>query len=513
MSSSATVAPPSSAPIGNLATLRSEQLCVGHILRIRRGEEFPVDCVLLRSSHLDGSAYINTANLDGEAAPKAKLCPSETMDLTPSDLLHLRGFAQIDPPTASLYSFSGRMQLDFTLAPSVISATRSGGAVPPSQSSPHGGAMSTSAALVSAASSSSDPLAAFADVTIPLSDKQLLLRGAKLVNTDYVFALTIATGPDTKLILNRSVKQTKFPSFEKQMNRMIVVSVVLNAMVCILLACYFYWNTTTVKWSANFLPQVTSLRVKSGSDWGLAFVTLYILFSWMIPQSLYVTVELVKLGQSIFINIDQELTVWEEQHPELEEPAHSPPTHEHPVLAESSEHPQFPPAASASSASSSASSAAVSTPAAGPATAVSISPNSHAPTRQQLFASVKAASLNEELALVQCICTDKTGTLTRNIMEMSSFACGGLSFLDSITEGQLSMYDLVQMAFHEIYRSFLLSFFFSGFLFLLPWEGGTTSEIISILSLTRTFFLLHPHSCRWSPITLHDCDGPHDSTH
>ena len=51
-------------------------------------------------------------------------------------------------------------------------------------------------------------------------------------------------------------------------------------------------------------------------------------------------------------------------------------------------------------------------------------------------AIVQQSGLNEELGMVQYIFSDKTGTLTQNIMEFQKFSCGGISYGTS-TPGEI----------------------------------------------------------------------------
>ena len=49
-------------------------------------------------------------------------------------------------------------------------------------------------------------------------------------------------------------------------------------------------------------------------------------------------------------------------------------------------------------------------------------------TEKDLPASVQSSNLNEELGMVHQIFSDKTGTLTQNIMEFKMFSAGSITY-------------------------------------------------------------------------------------
>ena len=96
-----------------LTPVTSKDILVGNFLKIRRGEEFPADILLLASSNSDATAYVNTANLDGEAVPKVRNAPQATLHAnTPEKLLTLRGQVKAEAANASLYQFQGRIEME-----------------------------------------------------------------------------------------------------------------------------------------------------------------------------------------------------------------------------------------------------------------------------------------------------------------------------------------------------------------------------------------------------------------
>ena len=132
------------------------RLLLCDILRVENSSFFPADLILLASSEPQGMCYIETANLDGETNLKirsALVCTSELTD--PLDLAKMTGQVEAEQPNRHLYEFAGNIDLgNQQEAPTPVSAT------------------------------------------------QLLLRGARLRNTAWVYGLVVYTGHESKLLMN-----------------------------------------------------------------------------------------------------------------------------------------------------------------------------------------------------------------------------------------------------------------------------------------------------------------------
>ncbi len=126
---------------------------VGDIVRLESNDVFPADLILLSSSEPDGLCYIETSNLDGETNLKIKQANPVTANfITPTSASNISGFLRSEQPNNSLYTYEGTL---------IIS-----------------------------------------NKEIPLDPSQMLLRGAQLRNTAWMYGLVIFTGHETKLMRN-----------------------------------------------------------------------------------------------------------------------------------------------------------------------------------------------------------------------------------------------------------------------------------------------------------------------
>ncbi|OWM75840.1 hypothetical protein CDL15_Pgr009484 [Punica granatum] len=254
-----------------------KNLKVGEIVKVNKDEFFPADLLLLSSSYDDAICYVETMNLDGETNLKVKQGLEATSSLhTDSSFQDFKALVKCEDPNANLYSFVGSME--------------------------------------------------FQDNQYPLSPQQLLLRDSKLRNTDYIFGAVIFTGHDTKVMQNSTDPPSKRSKIEKKMDLIIyVLFLILFSMSFIGSILFGIWtkedyhNGKMKRWYLR--PDSSTVFFDPGRAPMAAvyhFLTGLMLFNYFIPISLYVSIEVVKVLQTIFIN--QDILMYYE---ETDRPAHA----------------------------------------------------------------------------------------------------------------------------------------------------------------------------------------------
>ncbi|KAM8884345.1 phospholipid-transporting ATPase IF isoform 1-T1 [Synchiropus picturatus] len=249
---------------GGLVQTRSKNIRVGDIVRVAKDETFPVDLVLLSSDRADGTCHVTTASLDGETNLKTHLSVPETsVCQSVSRLESLLAVVECQQPEADLYRFVGR-----------ITVTQQG-----------------------------------EEIVRPLGPENLLLRGARLKNTKEIFGVAVYTGMESKMALNYKCKSQKRSAVEKSMNSFLIIYlVILLAEAGLSTVLKYAWQAQD-NWREPFYNQMTEQERNSSpilkfiSDF-LAFLVLY---NFIIPISLYVTVEMQKFLGSFFIGWDLDL--------------------------------------------------------------------------------------------------------------------------------------------------------------------------------------------------------------
>ncbi|XWS40739.1 hypothetical protein CRYUN_Cryun17cG0021400 [Craigia yunnanensis] len=254
-----------------------KNLRVGDLVKVHTDEYFPADLLLLSSSYEEGICYVETMNLDGETNLKLKHALAVTSSLCDVETLkEFRAMIKCEDPNEHLFSFIGTLYYDCQ--------------------------------------------------QYPLSPKQILLRDSKLKNTDYIYGVVIFTGHDTKAMQNVIDPPSKRTKIERRMDKIIYVLFSTLILVSFIGSLFFGIETKKDISGGNYRrwylrPDSTTIffdpRRASVAAF-LHFLTGLMLYGYLIPISLYISIEICKVLQSIFINQDQ--AMYDE---ETDRPAHA----------------------------------------------------------------------------------------------------------------------------------------------------------------------------------------------
>lgn len=158
---------------------------VGNIVRLENDDFIPADMVLLASSEPEGLCYVETSNLDGETNLKIKQAAPATAGLiNPTEVARMTGTLLSEAPNSSLYTYDATLNLG--------------------------------------------------NKVIPIGPDQMLLRGAQLRNTGWIYGLVVGTGHETKLLKNATTAPIKRTAVEKQVNRQIIYLFILLLVLCLI---------------------------------------------------------------------------------------------------------------------------------------------------------------------------------------------------------------------------------------------------------------------------------------
>nr|XP_045609485.1 phospholipid-transporting ATPase IF-like isoform X2 [Procambarus clarkii] len=316
---------------GVVTEVRRRDIIVGDVVEVADEEEFPCDLVLLASHHPEATCDVITANLDGETNLKTFLCPTLTSDLhSPRDLWHLSATIVCQLPHPNLYDFKGRLEVY------------------------RGVSLADTASQADTAS---------------LATENLLPRGARLKNTSTVYGVAVYTGMETKMALNSKRASNKFSTVEKSMNYFLaffLLVLALEVAACTALKYHLYdHDVMSTMW---YVGQTNNGTVTFDDVYQDIFSFL-IIFSYIIPISLYVTLEMQKFLGTMFLRWDEDVAL--------------------------------------------------------------------GGGGDDDGARVNTSDLNEELGQVKYLFTDKTGTLTENIMHFRQCSVEGVRYTEA--EGGLHL--------------------------------------------------------------------------
>uniref|UniRef100_A0A8C9Y507 Phospholipid-transporting ATPase n=1 Tax=Sander lucioperca TaxID=283035 RepID=A0A8C9Y507_SANLU len=244
---------------GKVVRTQSHKLRVGDIVVVREDETFPCDLILLSSSRHDGTCYVTTASLDGESSHKTYYAVQDTMAFrTEQEVDSLHATIECEQPQPDLYK---------------------------------------------------QPRILF-HCCRPLGAENLLLRGATLKNTQHIYGtVAVYTGMETKMALNYQSKSQKRSAVEKSMNAFLIVYLCIlisKAVINTVLKYAWQWSPDRDEPWYNHRTENERQRhmvIRAFTD----FLAFMVLFNYIIPVSMYVTVEMQKFLGSYFITWDEEM--------------------------------------------------------------------------------------------------------------------------------------------------------------------------------------------------------------
>lgn len=318
-----------------LVRVRSKDIRVGDLVCVRNNEEVPCDMILLASGGSVDRCYVTTANLDGETSLKSRSCFSVRNLIGPIESIdETLMMVECEQPNATLYEFKGYMRATknretYNKLIETISFI-TGGDASSSESSRRahihaiystitrhcsGMEMSTSARASSSGAAfeanNANKTVAIKELDslslpkdyheIPLDISNLLLRASRLRNTSHIYGLAVYTGPDTKLAHNSQVKPNKFSSAEGKINMFLLLSFFMLTSFSIVGALLYrrptYWFVDQLVKRDSFIEILTAH---------------YLLYNYLVPISLYVTLEFVKFLGTMTLVDDAKMrcTVW-----------------------------------------------------------------------------------------------------------------------------------------------------------------------------------------------------------
>ncbi|KAH6803940.1 aminophospholipid ATPase 1 [Perilla frutescens var. frutescens] len=247
--------------------IRWKDIRVGEIIRVFADETLPCDMVLLSTSDSTGVAYVQTTNLDGESNLKTRYAKQETQ-MKNLENEKISVLIKCEKPNRNIYGFQANMDVD--------------------------------------------------GKHISLGPSNIILRGCELKNTNWAVGVAVYAGRETKAMLNNSGAPSKRSRLETRMNREIIF---LSIFLCTLCGIISVLHGIWLRHHKDELDLMQFYRKKDYSEaevedynyygWGMeiffVFLMSVIVFQIMIPISLYISMELVRVGQAFFMIRDNRM--------------------------------------------------------------------------------------------------------------------------------------------------------------------------------------------------------------
>ena len=226
---------------------------VGDIVRLHRDDGIPADIALLHATGPNGIAYIDTMALDGETNLKSKQASPLFTErcATAQGLKTTKATIVSEDPNLDLYNYDGKAIVD--------------------------------------------------GETLPLTMANVVYRGSTLRNTSMAIGVVVNSGEECKIRMNANKNtRAKKPRMQSTVNRMILCQILAVLLLSAGMTIgYFLWQDSTEE--ESFYLKERSVPYNAAVPFAQIFFGYVIMFNTLIPLSLYISLEIVKIGQFLLM--------------------------------------------------------------------------------------------------------------------------------------------------------------------------------------------------------------------
>ena len=246
---------------------------IGNIIKVKKDEMIPADLLILKTSLQNGFCYMQTSNLDGETTLK----PREAIYFTQQKLkysspktfrntlnpINDNCYIEIDNPSKDIYEIEGTIF--------------------------------------------------FTGKKTYFNSKNILLRGSRLKNVDYVYGAAVYTGADTKLMLNINRSSLKISDIDRILGYIVIFLIGICILMTVIASIIgiVYRNRGLPDWDNEDYNEGYMYYYRRGSSKKNTLENIRIIAGHfhtlsVIPISIMIVNAVIKVFQTAFLEFSPE---------------------------------------------------------------------------------------------------------------------------------------------------------------------------------------------------------------
>ena len=233
----------------------------GNIIKIKEDEECSCDILIIKSSNLNGYLFVDTKNLDGESNLKEKYVIEnlKNEEINDEDLSSLSGNIITTSSDENLNEWEGQLNYNNLNAYCTID--------------------------------------------------NIMLKGTILKNTKFIYGIVVYAGHQTKIMKNSHKPEPKTSKMIKTMDKLLYSLFSFTLLLCLVFAflCNKFEDDYGNKYDYIFINANNEKSKNKPVKILIYFIIFFIDYYQIIPISLYVCMEIIKIYQNILLYYDFEM--------------------------------------------------------------------------------------------------------------------------------------------------------------------------------------------------------------